>query len=66
MFGEAIETLRRYRMVWAEADTFRHWGRSLRRASEPGAVEKFDAALEIYRRMGAGQAWIDRVEREMA
>jgi class 3 adenylate cyclase/tetratricopeptide (TPR) repeat protein len=65
MFSDAAEISRRYGTVWDEADTFRAWGRALRVAGEPGATEKFDAAMAIYRRIGAGQAWIDRVEAEM-
>src|SRR5262249_18154287 len=31
-----------------------------------GALEKCDEAIELYRRIGAGQPWIDRVEAERA
>jgi len=50
-------------LVWQEADTFYDWGRILLRAGDnSGALQKFDAAIEIYRRCGFGQRWIDRVE----
>ena len=38
------------------------WGRALLAAGHRDrALEKFDEALELYRRVGAGQPWIDRV-----
>jgi len=38
------------------------WGRALGSAGKGDrATEKLDAAIEIYRRHGAGQRWIDRV-----
>ena len=39
------------------------WGRILLRAGAyTGALEKLDGAIDVYRRHGAGQVWIDRVE----
>jgi hypothetical protein len=29
-------------------------------------LEKLDGAIEIYRRHGAGEVWIERVERDRA
>ena len=48
--------------VWWEAEILREWGRALLKAgrrSEAGA--KLDAALEIYRRIGAGAPWLELV-----
>lgn len=43
------------------------WGRSLRQAGDHArAMERLDAAAEIYRRVGAGEAWLNRVEEERA
>jgi hypothetical protein len=53
-------------LPWEEAETFRYWGRAANAAGDSRASEKFDAAIEIYRRHGAGQRWIDRVEAERA
>jgi class 3 adenylate cyclase len=62
LFEEALATLRRYEMVWEEAETLHCWGRACIDAGERGAaVEKLDAALEIYRRMEAGAPWLERV-----
>jgi hypothetical protein len=39
------------------------WGRALLAAGHRDrALEKFDEAIELYRRVGAGQPWIDYVE----
>jgi class 3 adenylate cyclase len=48
--------------VWCEAEILREWGRALLKAGrrrEAGA--KLDAALEIYRRIGAGAPWLELV-----
>ena len=46
-----------------EADTLHRWGRALLAAGAPDrANQKFDAAIEIYRRYGAGERWIERVQ----
>jgi hypothetical protein len=48
-----------------EAETLYCWGRALNAWSERSrANEKLDAAIEIYRRCGAGERWVDRVEAE--
>ena len=61
-FAAAIKSLNRFSLVWDEAEAFRNWGRALFDAGEPRrAIEKFDAAIDIYRRIGAGQPWSDRV-----
>ncbi|MGH7779055.1 MAG: ATP-binding protein, partial [Candidatus Binataceae bacterium] len=60
-FALAIEAFRRNGLVWEEAYVLRLWGRALTIAGHVGSArEKFAAAVEIYRRIGAGQAWTDR------
>lgn len=64
-FEKAVEKYHRVELVWRESDVFYYWGRALLEAGrEVRAVEKFDAALEIYRRIEAAQPWIDRVMRD--
>ena len=66
-FAVSIEIFRRKELVWFQADTFRLWGQAVTQAGQPrSALEKFDAAIEIYRRIGAGQAWTDRTLDEKA
>ena len=66
-FAASIEIFRRKELVWFQADTFRLWGKAVTQAGQPrSALEKFDAAIEIYRRIGAGQAWTDRTLAERA
>ena len=66
-FAQAIEIYRRYTLPWEEVEALLLWGRALVGAGERAqASEKFDAALEIYQRHGAGAAWLERVERERA
>jgi tetratricopeptide (TPR) repeat protein len=64
-FARALEIFDRYTLPFEAAETFLYWGRSLKALSDSRASEKFDAAIELYRRHGAGQRWIDRVESEM-
>jgi len=62
-FEKSIANLKRYSLPWDEADTPHYWGVALNTAGEySNANEKFDAAVEMYRRLGAGQRWIDRAE----
>jgi tetratricopeptide (TPR) repeat protein len=63
-FESAVTIFRKYALPWEEADTLHRWGRTLLAAAPDRANQKFDAAIEIYRRHGAGQRWIDRVEGE--
>jgi tetratricopeptide (TPR) repeat protein len=61
-FEKAIATFQRYCLPWEEADTLQYWGRALLAASERArAIEKFDAAIEIYRLRGAGTRFIEYV-----
>jgi len=49
-------------MPWEEANTLQNWGRALLAAGEQArAIEKFDAAIEIYRSRGAGARFIEYV-----
>jgi tetratricopeptide (TPR) repeat protein len=66
-FQRAIETFRRYTLPWDEADALRCWGRALLRAGErEHGVEKLDKATAIYRRIGAGEPWVELVDGEKA
>ncbi len=63
LFEKAIETFRRYTLPWDEAEALHLWGRGLLSTGERArGIEKLDAAIDIYRRHGAGQPWIDRVD----
>jgi AAA ATPase domain len=62
-FEKAIRIHRRYRVPFEEAETLYYWGCALNKRDQYSAAnEKFDAAIEIYRRHEAGERWIDRVE----
>jgi tetratricopeptide (TPR) repeat protein len=61
-FNEALTIFHRYTLPWEETETLRLWGRALGAAGDSRASEKFDAAIEIYRRHGAGERWIDLIE----
>jgi tetratricopeptide (TPR) repeat protein len=64
-FARAIEIFRQFSLPWDEADALLLWGRSLGQAGEPTrAIERFDNALSVYDRCGAGPTWRDRVQRE--
>ena len=61
-FATALETLRHFGLRPDEADGLHQWGLALARAGDRSrAVEKLDAAAEIYARHGAGAAWLDSV-----
>jgi class 3 adenylate cyclase len=61
-FERAIETFQHYCLPFEEADTLQYWGRALLAAGERArAIEKFDAAIEIYRSRGAGTRFIEHV-----
>jgi tetratricopeptide (TPR) repeat protein len=66
-FADALKVIRRYAMAWSEGPALCDWGRTLAMAGQRGrALEKFDEAIEFYRRIGAGQPWIDRAEADRA
>ena len=61
-FEKAISSFQRYCLPWVEADTLQYWGCALPAAGErPRAIEKFDAAIEIYPSHGAGMPFIEYV-----
>ena len=61
-FEKAIATLQCYCLPWEEADTLQYWGRALFAAGERArAIEKFDAAIEIYRSHSAGAPFVEYV-----
>lgn len=61
-FAVAIEIIRRYSMRSYEGPALCDRGRALLAAGHRDrALEKFDEAIELYRRVGAGQPWIDRI-----
>jgi tetratricopeptide (TPR) repeat protein len=62
-FEKSKEICERYSLPWEEAETLHYWGKALQHGGQLGrAREKLDAAIELYRDHGGGQAWIDRVE----
>jgi DNA-binding SARP family transcriptional activator/tetratricopeptide (TPR) repeat protein len=62
-FGSALDTLRHFKLVTDEADALQQWGLALARAGERSrAAERLEAAADIYRRHGAGAAWLKRLE----
>ncbi len=63
-FEKSIATFKRYGLPLDEAEVLASWGSALLATggNRSDAEAKFDAAVEIYRRCGAGQRWIERVE----
>jgi tetratricopeptide (TPR) repeat protein len=62
-FEKAVGIFRRYHVPFEEAEALHYWGRALNASGECGrANEKLEAAIEIYRRCGAGERWVERVE----
>ncbi len=60
LFVAAIEIFKQYGLPFEEAETLQMWGHALVVGDPQRAIEKFDAALEIYTSRSIGQAWIDR------
>jgi tetratricopeptide (TPR) repeat protein len=64
-FERSVQIFRRYRVRFREAEALHYWGRALNASGEHSrANEKLDAAIEIYRRCGAGERWVERVEKD--
>ncbi len=62
-FEKSVQIFRRYHVPFEEAEALHYWGRALNASGEHGrANEKLDAAIEIYRRCGTGERWVERVE----
>jgi tetratricopeptide (TPR) repeat protein len=62
LFERALPALRARLLVWDEAEALLRWSRAARAADPTLAAEKLSAALDIYRRCGAGTAWFKRAE----
>ncbi|HEY2484920.1 MAG TPA: AAA family ATPase [Candidatus Binataceae bacterium] len=62
--AKAIRIFHRYHRPFEEAESRFDLGRARIESGDPKGHAEFDAAIRIYRRIGAGQAWIDRVEVE--
>jgi tetratricopeptide (TPR) repeat protein len=61
-FAAALSIFCRYSAPWEEADTLECWASALIAAGDRArAAEKFDAAIAVYRRIGAPERWIERV-----
>jgi tetratricopeptide (TPR) repeat protein len=61
-FQRAIANFKQYALPFEVAETFHVWGQALLNAGDrAGAVEKFDEAIDLYHRHGAGQIWMDRI-----
>ncbi len=64
-FQGAVETLRGFELVAEEADALEQWGLALASAGDgAGAAERLEAAAGVYRRHGAGEAWLERLRRD--
>ncbi|HEY6298209.1 MAG TPA: AAA family ATPase [Candidatus Binatus sp.] len=62
-FEKAVQIFRQYHVPFEEAEARHYWGRALNASGASArANEKLDAAIEIYRRCGAGERWVERVE----
>ena len=60
--GLAIDNIREWRQGFLEPRVLKDWGRILVEHGEiERGIEKLDAAIEGFRRLGAGQPWIDSV-----
>ena len=58
----AIANIREWRQGFFEPAVLKDWGRMLLEHGDlQRGVERLDAAIEGYRRLGAGEAWIDKV-----
>lgn len=63
VFAAALATFQQYSLPWDETETELAWGRCLLTAGMPlHGWEKLNAAVEVYQRIGAGEAWVARVE----
>ena len=61
-YAQAVEVFRRLELPWDEAEALHRWGQlSFGVGDRARAQEKLGQALEVYRRIGAGSRWIERV-----
>ena len=66
-FIKAVQTFRRHKMAWQEAQTLQTWGRALQAGVDRRElIERLDAAIEGYRRQRAGAGQLHRVETNSA
>jgi tetratricopeptide (TPR) repeat protein len=64
-FAASAAAFERHVFPFEQAATFRAWGRALVAGGETRlALEKLDAAVNIYRKHGATSAWIDSARRD--
>lgn len=62
IFAESIQIFGRHHLPWHQAEAYHRYGQALLASSERSrAVEKFDAALELYQFHGAGARWAGRI-----
>jgi tetratricopeptide (TPR) repeat protein len=62
-FSAAVKNLVRYDLPWERANAEQLWGEArLMAGDRAGAAERFDAAIDIYRRHEAGAMWAKAVE----
>jgi class 3 adenylate cyclase len=59
-FAQAIDRFGEAHVVWDEAGARHRWGKALIATNPTRAIEELAAALEVYRKHGAGTPWIER------
>ena len=61
-FDRALAIAHEWNHPWQEAEIHHRRGLALARAGDPAAaLPRFDAALDVYRRIGAGTPWLQPV-----
>lgn len=62
-YAVAADTFERYEFPFERAATLHSWGSALLRCGHRAdGIDKLEAAIEIYRRHGAGVAWVEHVQ----
>jgi tetratricopeptide (TPR) repeat protein len=62
-FHRAVEVFNGYHAPWEESEALIYWGQSLLSQGETQrATEKFERARSIYRSIGTGARWIERLD----
>src|SRR5208337_4848639 len=65
LFAKSLQIFEKYHLPFDVAETYIFWGQASLADGEPSrAKEHFDAAVDIYRRIGVGPAWTDQVARQ--
>ena len=63
LIDSALERFQRYPVPWLQAQAYENKAKMLARAGDvAGAGQAFDAAVAVYKEIGAGQAWVESVE----